>query len=359
MEIIHNHKIEQEREQIEREKDQDFKRYVVKRFTQQSVIRSARRSAIRSKNASWGANVFSYILAIYAVYYFASLYSGWKFYFLMGLGVIVLAVWEYSKRLSTISFFEGAYNSAERGKMWAGLLMICLVAGSMTATYYGGEKLVIEENNGAEQVHNPKIDSLSNMIAKAEADIQLMKKQTWRGKIVREARAQMNALQYRIDGLIAERTRLEQKDESQNDGLQDEHNSKMANLGFVFGGLGAIADIVLIGLLGYAEKREWDVFCLSRSNTDASKDNRSERTDNRSIKRSKRSSDSRSSVPKKAAVASASAKPIGFKVQTDASVSGTVRRCLNCQTDITHRRSDAKYCSSTCRKEAFEARNSR
>lgn len=358
MEVVHNNSIEQERERIERAKDFDFRKQVVKRFAQQSVIRSARRSAIRSKNASWGANLFSYILATYAVYYFASLYAGWKFYFLMALGLSILAIWEVSKRMSAVAFFEGTYNQAERWKMWFGAILIILVAGSMGATYYGGNKLVMEENTGAEQVHTARIDSLSILIAKAEADKDLMKGQTWRGKIVRDARKQMNQLQTRIDGLIAERTRLENKDEETNDKLGKEHESKMANLGLVFGGLGAVADIVLIFLLGFAERREWDVFCLTRQ-TDASvkrseqvTDNRSPGTDNRSNRSGNRSK----SVPKKAAAVTASANPIGFKVQTDASVKGT-RRCVNCGTDISHRRSDAKYCGSTCRKEAFENRN--
>lgn len=364
MEVIHNNQIEKEREQIERAKDDDFRQYIVKRFTQQSVIRSARRSAIRSKNVSWGANAFSYVLAIYAVYYFANLYDGWKFYFLMTLGVVILAAWEIGKRLSTIAFFEGAYNQAERGKMWAGLIMIVLVAGSMSATYYGGERLVVEETTGPKQVHDARIDSLSQMIAKAEADIQVMKKQTWRGKIVRDARAQITSLQSRVDNLIAERTRIEQRDEETNDGLGQEHKAKVTNLGFVFGGLGAIADLLLIGLLGFAEKKEWDVFCLTKKQTDASvnrsengTDNRSTGTDNRSDNSPKRSANRWQRPHKSAAVASAKSNPIGFKVQTDASVLPTARRCLNCGTDITHRRSDAKYCCSTCRKEAFEAKS--
>ena len=357
MEIIHT-QIDREREQIERAKDDDYKRYIFKRFANQSVIRSARISAARSKTASWLANAFSFLLAIYAVYYYAEMYAGWKFYALMAIGVFVLAIWEISKRLSSISFFEGFYNQAERDKMWAGVLLFALVAGSMAATYQGGSRLITEETSGPKLVHNTRIDSLSVLIAKAERDQQLMKNQTWRGKIVSDARKQIAALQKRTDLLIAQRLELENKDADENEGLGSEHESKMANLGIVFGGLGAIADIILIGLLGFAERKEWEVFCLSRSGANGTADGTVKNDSaNRSGNRSSRSVPEPTRQAKPAAQVAAAKPPIGFTLRTDASAGTNKRTCSNCGTDISHRRSDAKYCSPTCRKENWEAKN--
>jgi len=105
-----------EKETIATTLDQQFAERVRKRFERKSVIRSARLLARQLKAWSWGANVISFLLAIYAVYYFTSLYPGWKFAGLFALGVLLLAAWEYSKRKSISMFSEGVFDDEKREK---------------------------------------------------------------------------------------------------------------------------------------------------------------------------------------------------------------------------------------------------
>ena len=343
-----------EKERIALTLDAKFAERIRERFEQKSVIRSSRILAERLKIYSWGINALSFALALYAVYYFTSLYGSWKFFALFTLGVVLLALWELAKRESIILFSMGVFNQEKRGNLAMGFVVLFLIGVSMTTTYYGGNKLVVEENNGPEQVHSSAIDSLSVLLSKAEADKELMKSQTWNGVIVRDARKQMSGLQERIDVLLSQKMELEQSDRDENGELKAEHESKMANLGIVFGGLGVLFDLVLIGFLSIAEKKEWEVFCLEN--------NRPAIVPKRTVpvpKRSKNGTDNRSNISKDKGVTvpkiAAEKRSIGFfneqiKIENK-------RSCLTCGTDISNRRSDAKFCSPSCRKDYWEMKN--
>jgi len=325
--------------------DSDFAEKVRKRFAQKSIIRSARLLAQRLKITSWGINLFSFLLALYAVYYFAAIYSLWKAVGLFVIGVGLLAAWELAKRYCIINFFEGVYDERARQNILLGIPIVVLLGGSIATTYFGGEKLVIEESSSPEVVHNSQIDSLALLIAEAKADNELMKKQTWDGRIVRDARKQMNILQSRIDILIAEKIKLENRDLDSNDEIQESHKQRLTNFGVIFGGMGALADIALIILLGIAERKEWEVFCLIRSQSTQPVTNK------RSPERL-RTAKERVTDASKAPKIAAEKRSIGF-IKNDNN-----RSCLSCGTDISNRRSDAKYCSPTCRKTHWQAKAS-
>lgn len=357
MEVIKTTDHDAEIERIEREKDELYKEQVRKRFKKPSIIRSARLASKKCKRLAWVPNGFSYLLAIYSVYYFSSLYTGFKFYLIVVIGVLGLAAWELGKRACLISFYEGFFGVRGNSAMLYGVVVVALIGGSMATTYYGGDKFVENESKEQEVVHNPKIDSLQAKIKTANANKDEMRKQTWRGKIVGDARENINIQ----DNLIADWEKqiafLEARDIDTNDQLGEDHKDRLANFGLIFGGFGAIMDIILIVLIGYAEKKEAEVHFLNLSDTDKKPSNkRSESVPNRS-KRSEPKEESRQEVP---AIATAEAKrPIGFKTSTDASVKPQkgIRTCLNCNTDISHKRSDAKYCSTPCRKAFWETSN--
>jgi len=334
-----------QKEQIEAKLDEKFAERIRQRFQQKSVIRSARLVAENLKLYSWAINALSFLLAVYAVYFFASLYPTWKFAGLLFLGIALLASWEIGKRKSIIIFSEGILDQAKRGNLAMGVVVLFLLAGSMATTYYGGNRLVVEESSTPEQIHTSAIDSLSSLIAQAETDKNLMKSQTWKGVITRDARKQMAGLQKRIDFLLSEKLSLEQADRKENGNILVEHKSRIANFGLIFGAIGVLLDFVLIGFLFVAEKKEFEAFCLIEKSVPKRSLNVPNRSGNRSDKRQDTSKDKPVSVPNVAA----HKRSIGFIKEPISVPNGRV--CLSCGTDIQNRRSDAKYCSASCRKD--------
>jgi hypothetical protein len=345
-----------DREKLEAKKDQQYLQVVAKKYNPGSLIRILRKRAISLKRISVLPNILSFITALYAVYYVAQQYAGFKFAMLMLLGAIILAGIELGKRGSAIFAAEGSYNPSERWKRWLFAPLFILVGISMIVSFYGGDNFVKEENSGPKVVYNKQRDSLQQLIVTAQAEKELMKQQTWKGVITRDARKNISNLNTRIDNLITRKMEYEDKDENKNGTLAEKHLAKMQSLGLAFGGLAVFMDALLIALLFWAEKVEWDAYLIGLETSGKA----SGRTDNKKrpdvSKRPKRTDIVKTDrQPERTEIRAFTSRTDATDTRTGAEIVGTVKRsCKNCGTDISHKRSDAKFCQSSCRKRYHE-----
>jgi len=254
--------LKDQKEHIEKIKDQNYLDFIRQKYANKDLIRINRQLAKNLKSWSVLFNLVSYSTACYAVYFFASIYAGFQLYFILVLGLILLGTWELAKRFLAINSFEGLFNADESYKRWFGLGLVVAVAVSGFVSYYGGDKFVSQENSGSEHVYNFQIDSINKEIKKAETDKALYTQQTWKGKIVTDARKMMKIQDEKIAALTIQRLKLENMDINKNTQLENEHAAKIANLGLVFGLIAGGCDLFLILFLGWAEKLEWELHCL-------------------------------------------------------------------------------------------------
>ena len=145
------------------------------------------------------------------------------------------------------------------------------IALSIFVSYHGGDKFIKEESSPPTLVYNAKIDSINKQIALAQADIATNQKQTWKGRITRKAKASIALLDERINNLTSQKIALENKDLATNEGIEENHESKLANFGIIFGSVAGAMDLLLVIFIGFwAEKLEYEIECLIKS-TDLTK----------------------------------------------------------------------------------------
>lgn len=228
-----------DKQTIEARKDEQYKEKVIERFfARQNSIRQLRRRHIALDNWSYAFNIVSVATAAYFVFSITSQYpTGWQIVFSSFL-VGLLAMNELAKRF-TIN------EAAEETRIWfvATFFLICI---SFYASYEGGSRFTVEQAEGPVVEHNFAIDSLNERIAAIDADINRWENQTWRGKIVRDARKGINRLEDAKTALIKQRTELEQRDLHRNDASEQKHTMEIENYGIIFGTVAGLMDALLL-----------------------------------------------------------------------------------------------------------------
>lgn len=212
---------------------------------------TARQLRIRQtalENGSWFFNALSVLTAAYFAVDMSANYSGVWAWLMGGALVCALILIEIAKRY-TIE--EGA----EGKRIWF-VPVAMLVAVSFYVSYHGGEAFTVEMAKAPETEHNPAIDSLGVRIAAVDADIANWKKQTWRGKIVTDARRSISKLEQTKIELIEQRTELERRELERNDRTENEHETELRTFGNVFGMVAGAADLLLIACLLIAKADE-------------------------------------------------------------------------------------------------------
>ena len=297
------------------------------------------RQATTLRNISYGPQVISLLTAIYAVYYFASLYNGVKFYFLLILGGVILGALELAKRELAAMTWKGKFYTQEREKvMWAVPLAL-LIALSFAISYTGGDKFVQQESAAPVASYDAQRDSINRQIAEARDQIAVMKQQTWKGVIVRDARATISQLEKRINALTDQRLKLENRDLAATDKAEAQHEARVTSLGIYFGFAAGLMDILLILFFFFSERADWNAHLLANGTE------RMERNGTDKIKKVSKLTQPVPSVER-------------TRIRAFQKENGTDNRtCANCGTDISHRDTKAKYCSPSCRKQAYMKKN--
>lgn len=293
------------------------------------------------RNISYGPQLISLLTAIYAVYYFASLYAGFKFYFLLIMGGIILGALELAKRELAAMTCKGKFFAEERDKvMWA-IPLTLLIAFSFAISYTGGDKFVQEESAAPIASYNAQRDSINRQIAQARDQIAVMKQQTWKGVIVRDARATISRLEDRINALTDQRLKLENRDLAATDKAEAQHEARVTSLGIYFGFAAGLMDVLLVLFFFFSERADWNVHLLANGM------DRTERIERNGTGNAKKVSKLTQPVP-------VPERPRIRAFQKEEQTES--RSCANCGTDISHRDTKAKYCSPGCRKAAYMKR---
>lgn len=254
------------RQIIEQDNQEFIAEILEKRSIRRDEIRNKRRRVKSFRSITYVFQVLSLLTATYFIYHYAKDYSGFYVALVWLVGVMLLVCLEVAKRFSILETAQGYYNAKDRHKTrWTPVIVIAVCLSGLIS-YSGGSNFVQEENNGPEIVHNTQIDSISALIAAQEKTKAELATSKWKGTLTRAARDGINQSNAVIADLMKEQRRLQQKDEKENDGLEDEHESKFEAFGYIFGGFAGFLDALLIFLLFWAEKDETDVerYALSR-----------------------------------------------------------------------------------------------
>lgn len=239
----------QDRQTIQTGQDARYLETIKRRFQdRQNTIRQLR---LKQTTLEWVSVFFNAVSVLTASYFVISLtdnYAGiWKIAFASVL-IAVLVMNEYAKRWAINEGAEG-----ERSWFFA---VAVLVGISFYASYQGGERFMVERSIGPTLEHNPAIDSLNQRIAAVDSDVANWKRQTWKGKIVTDARRSIAKLEQTKIALIEQRTALEQRDLSRNDETEQAHRSEIRSFGVVFGGVAGVMDVLLVFCLLMAKSAE-------------------------------------------------------------------------------------------------------
>lgn len=236
--------------------DQEYIEKVKGKFTEQSMIRIMRKRVSNCRNISYGFQVFSLLTLGYFVYYMANAYTGVQFAIVLTFLLLLAAAWEAGKRYTIIETFDGAWNPNRKWKLWFAPLVFLLVAGSIAGSYIGGDQFIKNETAPPLLVHNPQIDSLKALVANEQNTIAQLQNTKWKGSITRDATRGINESKKIQAKLLDQIADLQGKEDLQNAEITSTHTAKKSNLGAMTGAIAGLMDVLLLILLGVAERLE-------------------------------------------------------------------------------------------------------
>lgn len=223
---------------LERNKDVNYAEELKAKHERESnPVTEARIKSVIYRNASIAVNCFSVLTAMGAIAYVIDFFSfAGKIFAVIFMTSILVGI-ELGKRHLIPNGFQGSAFSV--------IFALLLSSASMSISYLGGNTWTTELATPPPIEKNPKIDSLNQEIINLDKDIDLWENQTWRGKIVREARKGKKDLESLKIALINQRMALEEEDRVKNRDIKHYHKSKITSLGFVTASIAAGMDVFL------------------------------------------------------------------------------------------------------------------
>lgn len=342
-----------EQEKVLHEKDLQFAAQVSTKRAAIPLIRQYRQRVENCRNVSIVPNFISYASVLFLGVWLASPYSGPKRYIIMIAFFLLAAGWEFAKRYSLIEALDGSYNSDRSYKRAFWIAVPILMAGSMAGSYTSTDKFIKLETGGPTLVHNSSIDSLQAVIAANHESIAHNKKQTWAGKVVRDARASNKLLTESNVLLQKQIATLSEADRLENDKIRAQHDAKLVNFGAIGGAIVGLMDILLLILLWQAEKVETLADMLLRNGTTKTRHSTPTPTPTgggNGTEKKKRTERVQEQQTAQNGTGTGTARPQGLQVLYRTRPNIDNRTCSECDTDISHRKSTAVTCSDKCRK---------
>lgn len=353
-----------------------------KREIRRDEIRNKRRRVKTFRSVTYVFQALSFLTATYFIYHYAKDYAGFYVVLVWIVGGVLLLVIEAAKRFSILETSQGYYNPEDRHKTRWTPVIVLAIALSATVSYQGGSKFVVEENAGPILVHNAQIDSISQLIAAQEATKAELSTSKWKGALTRAARDGINQANTVIAELMKEQRRLQKRDEYENEVITAQHGDKFTAFGYIFGGFAGFLDLLLLSLLFWAEKDETDIERYAKALQKETpkryapsvpdEEHKSvlkavrhdvvlDRITAQNIALERRLSDLTGIVERLAETPKRSESVTDNRPRTPKRSAHTrrkkvtnntgIRSCEQCGTDISQKRSDAKFCSSKCRKD--------
>jgi len=247
-----------DRKKLAQTEEQKFIEACKAEFIETSLAETNRRKVTQLTATSYLPNVFSAITAGFFVVYLLSGYTQTIALILGFLLLSVVAAVEAGKR-GIIASLAKTYFVDGKAPLLAIVGLLACFALSMTASYIGGQQLVVETAPPPAREVTPQIDSLKAEVAAQQDIITRLQRTTWKGKITRTANQGINqakAFQNKMYDRIAQ---LEAQDDEAHAATLLKHQAKHLNFGIVLGILAALADFFLLGLLWTAKRLKYQV----------------------------------------------------------------------------------------------------
>ncbi|MCI5082141.1 MAG: hypothetical protein MRY78_10620 [Saprospiraceae bacterium] len=249
---------------LEKQKDSLFIKQCIDEFGDKPLPTTNRSKVKNLTTWSYFPNVISIVTACFFIFYLLQDYSPIIKIVLCGLLCGVAIALEFGKR-SLIN--ETAKTYFVDGKLKVGLLLgvLVLIGASMTASYIGGNKLVVENAEQPIKLTNPKIDSLNLELATLNKSISKQEGTTWKGKVTRDANKNLNQLYADRTALNSRISALEDQDEEIYTTTLSTHSAKIGNFGIVLGIIAILADAVLFTLIWTIKRLRHEIILLTNA----------------------------------------------------------------------------------------------
>lgn len=360
----------EDRKRLTKAKERQFVQNCIAEFSEPSINVDNREKVKKMLAWSYLPNGISIVTAAFFVVYLLQSYTLWVQIVLGILLFVVAASLEFGKRL-TISECANNYFRHQKlhGLLVGGILVLCVA--SMSASYIGGNKLVVSTATPPPSSKNSKIDSLTALVDTLNVSIAKQEGTTWKGKVTRDANKNLNKLYDDRKQFNASIQLLEAKDLAKYERLLADHKGKIEGFGVVLGIIAILADGFLFALLWNIKKLKYEVVLVLKERR--KEVNPAEKHDQREK--------STSSVNVQGdiigdfgQISENQRRPIGFyidrngerniltvttteeKVKPKIIESEKLRTCKNCNKVFEYKHWNAQYCSDDCRWEAWRKR---
>lgn len=346
-----------ERKRLEAAIEKQFSDRCRDEFTEQSVTATNQRQVKALTGWSYLPNLISITTAGFFILYLLQSYSLTVKIVLGILLLTVAAAMEIGKR-NLISETGKRYFALGKVSLLAGAAVVVLIGISSTASYIGGNQLVVSTATPPPRAANPEIDSLRQLLAAESKLSDRLRNTTWRGKVTRDAQAgiiQSKTLQSKIFSRIDQ---LDSIDRAAHSELMGTHKAKVSKFGVVLGLIAVLADLTLFLLLWTIKRLKYEVAILAVSGAHTV-------TEKPHFEQLTPTSDP--------AILNQHRRSIGFRVGNNGDrnngdrmkaekvvIDGRkIRKCDHCGELFTYKHWNAKYCSDNCRVKAWEERTGR
>lgn len=238
----------QDRESLAHIEEQGFVDTCKEQFTERSLAATNSAKVKTLSLLSYLPNILSATTAGFFVLYLLSGYTQTVAIVLGALLLMIVVAIEVGKRYLISGAAKDRYTVGKVAPLAVGALAL-LFGASMGASYMGGKALVVETAAPPDRPHNPEVDSLKQLLAAESATIDRLQKTTWKGKVTSDAVKGINRSKQIQTSLTERLLALEAQSDAEHTTLLQKHTAKHLNFGYLLGGLAALADIFLLGMI--------------------------------------------------------------------------------------------------------------
>ena len=249
-------KEEQGFKHLEQTKDEEFAERVLNKYEPKDMINTLRIKTNNCRSLSYPFQFISLLSLMAFINWFTDNYQGVVYYLLIIFLTVIAIGWEIGKRFSIIESFDGAWNPSRKWKMIFFIPAILLCAGSFAGSFKGGDEMTKKHMIDPELIADARIDSLKAAGLATEGLVKTLENTKWKGTTTRTANKGINiATELQLERQKS-LNRIEAKEDQENAKIINKAEAKKASLGLVLGLISGMMDILILILLGFAEKFE-------------------------------------------------------------------------------------------------------
>lgn len=217
------------------------------------------------KRLSFIPNIVSIATSFFGAFFLVQSLESFGKIGIIGMAVLILPMIEYLKRLLLEFIGNGAYDKTEQISIAHLVFMAMLVGVSISISFFGGDRATKFFSPPPPMASDSRIDSLDALIDSARVDIKHNEKQTYAGRMVKDARKSKLLNQQTIAALSVEKGLILSENKKEYNKLVANHNAGVTQLGLVIGVTSGSMDILLIILYLAFKKNIQTAIRLKRS----------------------------------------------------------------------------------------------